>query len=241
MTGVTLLARGERGVAVLVTLVALGLVSVVGMAIVLSSSIDRLAAANHAEAAELLNLVEAGLELAARDLSSVGDWDQVLNGSVRSPRAEGSPDGVVYPWPGIAIDLPRLTNLLICGSASSCSDAARRAVALERPWGANNPVWRPFLHLRLSLPSPSRNHEAYVVVWIGDDGSERDGDPVRDGGGPASEGRYILKARAEGFARSGGRRAIDADVARLCSGEGSEAICLPGVRILAWRVVGGMP
>ena len=232
---------GERGLAVLVTLVALGLVSLVGMTIALSSSIDRLAAANHDEAAELLNVVEAGLELAARDLAGIADWNAVLGGSQRSPRADGPADQVVYPWPGTAVDLPRLTNRLTCGSDSACSDPSRRALSLERPWGANNPLWRPFLHTLVSLPTPLRWHEAYLVVWIGDDGTERDGDPQRDGGGPAAEGRYLLRAHAEGFGRRGQRRAVEADFARFCSGVAPDETCLPGVRILSWRAVGGAP
>jgi hypothetical protein len=231
----------ERGLAMLVTLVALGFVSLVAMAIALSSTIDRLAASNHDEAVEVLNLVEAGLELAARDLASITDWNTVLDGSHQSPRAQGLPGQVAVPWPGTAVDLPGLTSQLTCGSASPCSDPARRALSVDRPWGANNPAWQPFLYARLSLSTPLRPHEAYVVVWLGDDPGERDGDPLRDGGGPATEGRYILRAHAEGFGRRGVRRAVDADLARLCSGVGPSETCLPGVRILGWRVVDSVP
>jgi hypothetical protein len=231
---------GERGIALLVTLVAISLVSVIGMALVFSSSIDRLAASNHDEAVELLNLADAALELVSRDLAQIADWSSVLDGTERSPLVDGPSSAVRYPWPGLAVDLPRLTGELTCGNAA-CSGASRQAVTIERPWGANNPVWQPFLHLRLALPTPSRAHEAYVVVWLGDDGSEADGDPWRDGGGPDAEGRYILRARAEAFGRGGARRAIEAELARICTSDGSTDTCLPGVGVHGWRLVSSAP
>lgn len=231
----------EDGVALLITLMALSLVSVIAMALVLSSSIDTLASTNHAEAVELVNLAEAGLELATRDLAAIADWDAVLNGTLRSPRATGTPDAAAHPWPDTTVDLPRLTNQLTCGSAAPCTDGARGVITIERPWGLNNAAWRPFLHAILALPTPLRPHEAYVVVWVGDDASENDGDPRRDGGGPAGEGRYILRARAEAFGRGGVRRAIEADLARRCTGVGVDEVCLPGVRVLGWRLVSSEP
>lgn len=230
---------GDRGIALLVTLVAMSLVSVIAMALALTTAVDRLAATNHDEAVELLNLAEAALELASRDLASVADWNGVLDGTHRSTLVDGPPDTARRPWPGLLVDLPRLTSMLTCGSASPCSDPARQIVTLERPWGANNAAWRPFLHARLDLPTPLRPHTAYVVVWVGDDGSEADGDPLLDGGGPAEEGRYTLRARAEAFGPGGARRAIEAEIARVCTDDGTS--CLPGVRFLAWRVVGGVP
>jgi hypothetical protein len=228
-------------VALLVTLIAMSLVSVIAMALALASAIDRLAASNHDDAVEALNLAESALELAARDLAAIADWDAVLDGRFQSPRAMGAPDAVVHVSPGLNVDLPRLTSELTCGSSTPCSDASRRVVTVERPWGPNNPYWRPFLYTWLTLDTPLRPQGAYVVVWVGDDGAEHDGEPQRDGGGPAAEGRYILRAHAAAFGRGGVRQAIEADLARICAGAASGAVCLPGVRILSWRVVTNAP
>ena len=55
----------------------------------------------------------------------------------------------------------RSDQRLTCGRASGCTDVTRMAATAERPWGANNPWWRPFLYGPLarcdtSTPLPAR-------------------------------------------------------------------------------------
>lgn len=231
------LVHGHRGIALVVTLVAMSVFAALGMALALSSAVERMAASNHDEATSLVNMADAGLELAARDLGRLDDWSLVLAGVQRSPLADGLPDGVRQPWPGTTIDLTGLTNDLTCGQWSACSDANIRTSTVDRPWGANNPRWRPFLYKLLTeATSPRQPTPSYVVVWLGDDGSEVDGDPLTDGGGPRQEGRYILRARSEAFGAFGTRRAIEAELIRLCRDSGAGETCLPGIRVQSWRV-----
>ena len=227
----------ERGVALIIALVAMSVLSVLGVALLLTASVDRLSGTNHEDALMLANWAESGLELAIRDLNRVPDWDSVLDGTVQSTLTDGPIGGVRSPLPGLTVDLTALTNDVTCGNRSSCSDAAVRAATAERPWGVNNPRWRPYLYSLLHTRTPRREDAAYVVVWLGDDGNETDGDPARDGGGPAAEGRYMVRARAEAFGRGGSRHAIEAGLARSCTADGT---CLPGIRVQSWRVVTGV-
>jgi hypothetical protein len=230
--------RDEGGVALLVALMAMSVFTVLAMALALTASVDRLAATNHEHAVELANFAETALELAIRDLGTVPDWDDVLGGVVQSTWSDG-PVGMREPWPGVALDVEALTNTLTCGQPSPCSDGATQAATVERPWGANNARWRPYLHTLLGAATPSRPASAYVIVWLGDDGSEVDGDPLIDGGGPANEGRYIIRAHVGAFGPNGERHAIEAELARTCPVIDGIETCTPGIRVHSWRVVRG--
>ena len=230
-------AQSERGVALLFAMMAMSALSVMAFALALSASVDRLAETNHHEAMELANAAESALELAARDLAVIPDWDPVLAGELQGQRVDGLPDGIRQPLPGLTVDLTALTNQLTCGQSSSCLDGSVRASTAERPWGENNPRWRPFLYDLFQFPGPRRASSAYAVVWVGDDGGEADANPLTDGGGPAGEGRYIIRARAEAFGRGGGRHAVEAELVRSCQTVDGETQCTPGLRVQSWRTV----
>ena len=231
----------EQGTALIAALLAISLFSALGLALSLSSAVDRMAAANHEDAVHLLNMAEAALELAARELGRIADWNAVLDGSVRSSIVDGPPSGTRRISADSVIDLTGLTNDLTCGRASACTDVTRMAVTSDRPWGANNPWWQPFLHGPLTVATNPRHVEpAFVVVWLGDDGSEVDGSVLTDGG-TAAEGRYILRARAAAFAAGRAYRAVEAELARVCTPAASAETCLPGIRVQSWRVVTPVP
>jgi hypothetical protein len=229
----------SRGIALLATLLAMSVVGALALSLSLTGSVDRLVSANVEEAQALLAAADAGLELAARELSLVANWDAVLDGSVVSAFVDGPP-GARTPLPGVALDLVSLTNALTCGDAGVCPDAARRVSTRERPWGDNNPRWQPFLHVSaMFLIDPKHPSAPYVVVWVGDDSREVDGNVSIDGGGAGGEGRYIVRARSEAFGPRGGRRAIDAEFARVCQPAGAGVACRPGVRVQGWRLGSG--
>ena len=231
----------EQGTALIAALLAISLFSALGLALSLSSAVDRMAAANHDDAVHLLNMADAALELAARDLGGIADWNAVLDGRVRSSLVDGPPSGTRRISADSVIDLTGLTNDLTCGRASGCTDLTRMATTSDRPWGPNNPWWRPFLYGPLPMATNPRHADpAFVVVWIGDDGSEVDGNVLTDGGA-ASEGRYILRARAEAFAPGRATRAVEAELARVCTPAGPGETCLPGIRVQSWRLVTPVP
>ena len=236
------LLASTRGIALVAVLLAISLFSALGLALSLSSAVDRMAATNHEQAVDLLNMAEAALELAARDLGAAPDWNGVLAGTAFATLVDGPPSGTRRLDSGGVIDLTGLTNDATCGRASGCTDVTRMAATADRPWGTNNPWWRPFLYGPLGAAShPRRSSPVYVIVWIGDDGSEVDGNPVADGGGPEEEGRYIVRARAMAFETDRVYRAIEAELVRLCTPSAAGETCLPGSRVQSWRILAAAP
>jgi hypothetical protein len=231
----------QSGVALVMVLLAIGLLSVTAMGLALSSTIVRLTGANLDESIVLANASESALELAARELGTIANWDNVLLGVQGSTLVDGIP-GPRTVSPGLVIDLVALTNQLTCGRAALCTDAQVRVMTRERPWGRNNPRWRLFVHQPLpARPLPTPTRPIYVVVWLGDDAAETDDDPLVDGAGPDQTGRYIVRARAEAFGPRGGRHAIEADFARVCVDDGAGERCVPGIRVQSWRTVEEAP
>ena len=228
--------HSERGVVLVLVLLSITFVAAGGLALVLSTSLSRMSAANAEEAAALVNAADAGLAIAARELA-MADVSAVLDGSQVSPYTDGAP-GPRTVAPGVTIDLNELTNRLSCGAPAACTTAQIQEVSSERPWGMSNPRWRLFLHQAMAPPAlPHPAQSPYVVVWIGDDAREVDGDPELDGAGPEQEGRYIVRARAEAFGARHGRRAIEAELTLRCLDDPAGDVCLPGSRVHSWRVL----
>ena len=223
-------ADGRSGSALVLVLMGMMLLSAVGLATLLLATADTQAAANQRDAAAALYAAEAGLELAASELADVFDWDAVLSGSATSVFADGPPSGS-RPLPGGGtIRLEEIASLATCGASAGCSAAARQAVTPDRPWGANNPNWRPYRQGRLS-PGGSAQ-DVYIVVLVGDDPSENDGNPERDGLAPGNHGAGVLTLRAEAFGPGLSRRSVEAVMARVAVPGGAFA-----PRFLAWREV----
>ena len=219
----------SRGIALVITLIAMAAFAALGLGLVLTTTVERLTGANYRDSVEALYAADAAIELAAKELASIADWNRVLTGTDRSRWTDGVPGGP-RAIGNVTLDLTTLTNELTCGRSTVCSDARIRMSTLERPWGANNPRWELFVFGRLetfAVP-PWPLPPAYVIVWLGDDAHEVDGSRLVDGGGPGGEGRDILRARAEAFTAGGARRAIEADLIR----QGA------GIRVQSWRLVG---
>jgi hypothetical protein len=84
----------------------------------------------------------------------------------------------------------------------------------------------------------------YVLVWVGDDGLEGDGDPLRDGGpvaeceaaepacadlGSVNLGSGVLEVRAWAYGPRGVQRGVEVTLARTDMTDGG--------RVLVWRAV----
>jgi hypothetical protein len=218
---------GAKGMALVLTLLVLGVCSALGAGLVLITMPERLAGGSHRDSIAALNAADAALELAARELEAIADWNTVLAGAVQSRLVDGPPSGVRRLTRGNDIDLTVLTHQLTCDRSTLCSDASVHSRTVERPWGNNNPRWRLFVYTPLAAVAPTPEFaDAYVVVWIGDDGGEADGDPSVDGGAASGVGSEVVRARAESFGPGATRRVVEANLLRR-----------DGIRVQSWRTM----
>ena len=228
----------ESGISLVAVLLATGFFSTVALGLALLVSTSLRADSNYTSAVTMLNGAEAALELAAHDLALEVDWNLVLSGVTQSAFTDGAPSGAKAVPIGGIVNLSAQTNLLNCGMASACTAAQMDAASLDRPWGPNNPRWQPYLFGPLpALGALMHGVPLYAIVWVGDDGSEGDGNPLQDGSTLSDPGRGVVQLRAEIFGAAGARSAVQALVRRVCWTENIGERCLPGVRVQSWRDV----
>jgi hypothetical protein len=259
--------QGERGVALIVALMAMLVMAAIGAALVLAAATESRIARNFRNNTEALYAADAVLEQVVDELRGVADWNLVLSGNLRSTFVDGEPGGARVLADSQTIDPGAILNDLNCRKSSSCSGAAMDAITADRPWGPNNPRWQLFAwgHLSRLLPAGAIDSPFYVVAMVADDPSECDDNPLVDGGAVVScppgtmvnPGTGVLDVRAEAFGPFGAHRVVEATVARPVpsarvpevmpaepSAEntgimvGSETgPAEAGVRILSWRAV----
>jgi hypothetical protein len=255
--------RDESGIALVIALLAIVVMVAIGSALMLAAATESKIARNFRNGAEALYAADAALEWAVGELRGTADWNQLLSGSARSSFVDGDPSGIRMLADGRTIDLTRIRNDLNCRSASGCSDATLDAITAERPWGANNPRWQPFAWGSLDglLPGGTVGSPFYVVVFVADDPSECDDNPLVDGGPAVScqagvtenPGKGVLSVRAEAFGPFGAHRIVELAVANAQNvthpdvmpddgsadkyGDTMGTTIGQGVRVLSWREV----
>lgn len=256
--------RREDGIALIVALMAMLLMTALGAALILATTSESLIAANFRGAVEGLHAADAALERAIDDLPAVADWNLLLGGFAQSAFVDGPTGGVRTLADGSTLDLGRVLSTANCQKATTCSASDLVAITADRPWGPNNPVWQLYAYGPLStLLAPGIvGSDFYVVVMVGDDPSETDDDPLHDGGGEANPGAGVLSLRAEAFGPRSAHKVIEMTVARAPTVEsaraqpgqegpgspsagsagaqqadGSAANGGAGVRIVSWREV----
>jgi hypothetical protein len=225
------------GAALLLVVMAVALIMAVGAALLLTTSSETIIASNLRNGIGALYAADGAIERVVEDLSAVGDWNMLLSGSIVSTFIDGSPNGSRTLPDGTTIDLGQQVSLANCGKTMSCSGAEMSAITAERPWGANNPQWRLYAHASLEdamPPSSGIRSPYYVVVMVGDDPSENDNDPTRDGADTANPGAGVIAVRAEAFGPRGTHKVVEATFAGSYDDDGSRQ---PGLRMLSWREV----
>lgn len=228
--------RGEDGVALLIAMMCMLLLASLGVALALMASSETTIAGNYRDSHEALYAADAALERAMDDLLTVSDWNLLLSGAVRSAFIDGAPSGARTLADGSTIDLTQSINRVNCQQTTTCSEIDMNALTAERPWGANNPRWQLYAYGKLAdiLPMGTINSPYYVVVFVADDPSETDGDPLHDGASPdTNPGSGVIALRAEAFGSRGSHRVIELTVA------GTDTTGLKrgdtGARVLSWR------
>jgi hypothetical protein len=223
-----------RGMALILVILLVAFLSALGLGVTMAFFMDRLATGNMSSSIATLYAADAGIEMAARELARVGDFDAVLSGAAVGSFADGLPAGTRDIPGGGTVDITAATNALNCGDSADCTDAQMNAISHARPWGANNPRWKLFVFGPMTSLAPLvRPPACYLAVWIGDDGREQDGDPLTDASGGDS-GHGIVKVHAEAYGAGGLRRAVEAELVRVCP-LGPDQPCLPGIRVQSWQ------
>lgn len=196
----------QRGASLLIALITLVLLSALGLSLSLVMDTEVRIASNFAASREALYTADGALEIAAQELLSVSDWNDVLDGSTRSVFVDGAPSGSRQLRDGRSIDL---------------ADVTTRANGEPRPWGANNPRWQLFAYGPLG--------GTYVIVWAGDDPAETDGDPGRDDV-PGNPGAGIVALRAEDFGADRAHTVLEATARRSTAASGTTTL-----EMLSWQ------
>jgi hypothetical protein len=208
------MSRDERGSALVMVLLCATLFLVLGGALVTVGSTETAISATFREGAVALAAADAAVARAITDLASVADLNAALAGSVTSTFTDGSAPAPRRLPDGTWIDLGVSTNIQRCGEAT-CTDPQMDATTAERPWGVNNPRWQLFGSGSLHDLAPGADApHVYIVLWIGDDPLETDGDPLTDDADPAAPGHQTVLLRAAAYAAYSVRRRIEVVASR---------------------------
>src|SRR5581483_2951388 len=171
--------RREEGLAILAAVLASTLLFALGAALVLLTIAETGTAASFVRSSEAAYAADAIAERVLPELAQMPDWTVVLAGSRRSVMVDGTPDGTRSLADGSIVQLEEVVNLANCGQRTPCSSEQMDAVTVERPWGRNNPRWRLYAYCPLQslLPADAASSPFYVLLLVGDDGAENDGNP----------------------------------------------------------------
>jgi hypothetical protein len=201
----------------IIAMMAMLLMSALGIALMLTTSSETLIAGNFSNSSEALYAADAGVERAMEDILTVPDWNKLLDGTTQSAFVDGTSTGSRTLPDGSTIDLTQAINMANCQKVSVCTAAEMNAVTSERPWGTNNPRWQVYAHARLQdlLPAADTiNSPYYVIVMVADDPSDNDGDATKDGASADNPGSGVIAMRAESFGPRGAHKVIELTLAR---------------------------
>jgi hypothetical protein len=214
--------RREDGLALIVALMAMMLLMALGVALVMTTTTETRISANYSQGTEALYAADAAVERVMDDILTVPDWNDILSGVRQSAFIDGPAGGTRTLPDGSELDLDKATNMLDCGKTTVCNAGDLDVVTEERPWGMNNPRWKLYAYGPMSamLPTDTINSNDYVVVWIADDPSETDNNPLKDGDTPVNgqpapnPGLGVLAMHAEAYGPLGAKRTIEVTMAR---------------------------
>jgi hypothetical protein len=217
--------RREDGVAIVLAMMALGLLTSLALALLLTSSSEVIIAGHFRDQRAAFYAAEAIVERAMNDVVAVPDWNMLINGSIRSTFVDGAASWTRTLQDGTTIDLVHVVNMANCQKSSACSASDLDAVTAQRPWGVNNPRWQLYAYgpLRDMLPAGAVDAQWYVLVLVGDDPGRADD---------------TIAMRAEAFGPQGAHAVVELTAER--SGAHSDynvGIGASAVRVLSWHEV----
>src|SRR6266571_5791243 len=200
---------GDDGLALIVVMMAMVLLSALGAALILVTSSETLIAATYRSSVEAFYAADAIGERAIDELSSIADWNAVLNGLVRSSFVDGPADGARALADGATLDLGQAVNMANCGNTICSSADIVENTTGDRPWAVDNPVWQLFGYGPLSsmLSGESADTPFYVMAMVAKHPPAHAGDPL-----------VPIMVRAEAFGPRSTHTVIELTVARIFTG-----------------------
>lgn len=162
--------RREEGAAMVIALIALSMLTAVGVAMLMTSSTDAAIAGAFRDQRSAVYAADA-IVARARDEIAATDWPLLLGGSRSQTLVDGPPSGTRRLADGSMIDLRQVVNMANCQKPTACTNAELIAVTERRPWGMNNPRWQLYAYgpLRTMLPASVVEPPWYVVLLVADD------------------------------------------------------------------------
>ena len=204
------LVRDERGVALIVALLSMLLLSALGVGLMMTTMSETMIATNYRDGGEALYAADAGIERVMQDLLTIPDWDSLLTAAnARSSFTDGADPGERTLPDGSVLNLVHATNVLNCNKIADCTDADMDAWSAERPFSVNNPRWRLVGYSPVAdiIETGTVRSAMYVGVWIADDQAETDGEPSDDVNG-------VLLMRAQAFGPGGASSVVEVTLGR---------------------------
>ena len=197
--------RSEEGVALIVALLSMMLLTALGAALIMVTGTETRIADNHRNSQEALYAADADAERVVQDLLMVPRWNDILAGTAQSAFVDGGMTD--------AKTLPSGGRVTLCCGTNTATGQLQAETAAANYWGANNPRWQLFAWGPLSSVLPGTIlSPVYVAVWVADDPAEVDDNPLADDNG-------TLTLHAEAYGPAGTRKVVEVTVARTASTE----------------------
>jgi hypothetical protein len=196
-------------VALLTAICATALLMGLGVSLLLLGSGEAVLGAHHRDAVAAAYAARAAAAVGLTELRALSSWSGVVSAgtypevSLTPARLVDSSLSPASPW-GATLDLRALT-----ARVQSESDAAG---------SPGDPViWRLFAYAPLSrlAPQAAQTNPLYLLVWVGDDPADGDGNPSADKNG-------ILLVHAESAGADGLRSIVELSVMRRPSPGGPD-------------------
>jgi hypothetical protein len=188
--------RDERGVALVVALLSMLLLSALGIGLMMATTAESMIATNYRDSGEALYAADAGIERVMQDLLTVPDWNRLIaDANARTSFTDGAAPGERILPDGSTLDLVGATHMMNCHKTAACTAAEMNAWTTDRPWTTNNPRWRLVGYSPIAdiIETGTVLSQMYVAVWIADDQAETDNDPHTD-----TNGVLLMRAQALG-------------------------------------------
>jgi Tfp pilus assembly protein PilX len=201
---------GQDGVALVIALMAMMLLTALGAAVIMVSNTETHIADNYRNSQEALYAADAAAERVVQDLLMIPRWNDILNGTAKSAFVDG---GMTDPK-----TLPTGGRVTLCCGTNTATGQLQLETTAANLWGANNPAWQLFAWGPVSdiLPGAVRS-SMYVAVWIADDPADGEGSVID--GNPLADVNGTLTVHAEAYGPSGTRKVVEITVARTASTE----------------------